>query len=64
MTFRFAGNTLGNFKQGEATNVELTLSVHSLQMMIDGNPLLNIDVFTNTFIVGDLDLLDKFRKFI
>ena len=53
---------LGKYKQNEVVDLETVMTIYGLTILIDNVPLLLIDVFTNTFKVGVLSLLDGMNK--
>lgn len=53
---------LGQYKQNEIVNLETLMTVYAVSLIIDNTPILVIDVFTNTFKVGPLDLLSVFKQ--
>ena len=57
----FKESDTGKFKQGESTEAEATMSVIYYKLDLDGQPVVEIDVFNNIYKVKGEDLLKDFR---
>jgi uncharacterized protein len=52
---------MGQFKQNEMTNLDLTFSIYSAKVIVSGVDLMEYDVFTNTYKIGGRDLNAAFK---
>ena len=54
---------LGKFTQNEMTGIEISLNIHNLSVKLGEDSIITIDVMSNLYKVGDLDLLEGFKKY-
>ena len=58
----FKESDVGKFKQGDSTEAEATMSVNYFKLELDGQPVVEVDVFNNIYKVEGEDLLQEFRQ--
>jgi P2 family phage contractile tail tube protein len=52
---------LGNFKQHDNVETEVSFTIYYVKSVIDGQEVLEFDVFTNRYKVNGTDILSKYR---
>lgn len=61
MTGTFKKFPLGNFKQHDNVEAETALSVTYIRLNVDGKDIVEVDVLSNIYKVGGVDLLAQYR---
>ena len=58
----FKESDVGKFKQGEGVEAEANMTVNYFKLEVDGQPIVEVDVFNNIYKVDNEDLLQEWKQ--